>query len=55
VVFLVVFQRQATPRAALALAGGFAVLLVAGVGAAARRRARAAPPGAVGRPVAAGV
>ncbi len=55
VVFLVVFQRQATPRTALGLAGGFAALLVLGVGAAARRRARAARPAAVGRPAAAGV
>lgn len=42
VVFLVVFQRQATPRAALGLAGGFGALLLAGVLAAARRRARSA-------------
>jgi putative membrane protein len=41
VVFLVVFQVQATPRAGLALAGGFAALLVLGVAAAARRRTRA--------------
>ena len=42
VVFLVVFQYEATPPAAAALAGGFGVLLVAGVLGAARRRARTA-------------
>jgi putative membrane protein len=55
VVFLVVFQRQATPRMALALAGGFAALIALGVVGAARRRARGAggaravvPAGGVG-------
>jgi putative membrane protein len=42
VVFLVVFQRQATAGAALGLAGGFGALLLVGVLAAARRRARVA-------------
>jgi putative membrane protein len=42
VVFLVVFQQQATPARALGLAAGFGVLLVAGVAAAARRRGRRA-------------
>lgn len=44
VVFLVTFQRQATAATALALAGGFALLLVAGVATAARRRAARALP-----------
>ena len=43
IVFLVIFQRQATAGAALALAGAFALLLVAGVAGAARRRATRAP------------
>ena len=42
VVFLVVFQRQATPARALGLAAGFGALILAGVLGAARRRARAA-------------
>jgi len=42
VVFLVVFQRQATPTMALALAGAFAALIALGVAGAARRRARGA-------------
>jgi putative membrane protein len=42
VVFLVVFQYEATPPAAAALAGGFGLLLVVGVFGAARRRARTA-------------
>jgi putative membrane protein len=42
VVFLVVFQHQATPERAGYLAGGFGVLLVLGVTGAARRRARLA-------------
>lgn len=38
VVFFVTFRNQANPRAAAALAGGFALLLAAGVAGAARRR-----------------
>lgn len=54
IVFLVTFQRQATVGSALALAGGFAVLLVLGVVGAARRRARAAAPAGSRPPAAAG-
>jgi putative membrane protein len=47
VVFLVVFQYEATPPATAALAGGFGVLLLAGVFGAARRRGRASRPATV--------